>query len=82
MFGLFNKNISSLELCVLFIKVVTPLVENKKEELLNINFIEESVPPLQGTFIGILDSFSISELIAFFKVSTIVFDAFSGNAGR
>jgi hypothetical protein len=43
MFGLFKKDISSLELCVLFIKVVTPIVENKKEELLNLDLIEESV---------------------------------------
>ena len=43
MFGLFKKNIGSLELCVIFIKIVTPLIENHKKELVNVGFVEEKV---------------------------------------
>ena len=43
MFGLFKKNMDSLELCVIFIKVVTPIIENQKNELSKIGFVEEKV---------------------------------------
>jgi hypothetical protein len=43
MFGLFKKNIDSLELFVIFIKVVTPLIENHKSELVNVDFLEDKI---------------------------------------
>ena len=33
----------SLELCVIFIKVVTPIIENQKNELSKMGFVEDKV---------------------------------------
>jgi hypothetical protein len=43
MFGIFKKNVDSLELVDIFIKVVTPLIQNHKSELINIGFVEDKV---------------------------------------
>jgi hypothetical protein len=43
MFGFFKKKVGSLELCVLFIKAVTPIIENHKNELNQWHFVENKV---------------------------------------